>query len=129
MLGKRMVVGSFLAVALWLAPGQGHAQVVYDNSSTLLTNALGVPYFIPSPYEIGNEVVLGGTARVVNDFRFEYYGQFTTPTNGTASDENAKTHTGFHRSSREGAVLFPPNRLQTCAASRPTLVARVHGGI
>jgi hypothetical protein len=57
-----------LLLVLRLTPA--HAQIVYDNSSGGGTNV----YYQVQEY--GDEIVLGGTSRVVDEFQFEYYGDF-----------------------------------------------------
>jgi hypothetical protein len=56
--------------ALFLFISFGGSEVVYDNSQTYLTN------YHPSLLEYGDEIRLAGTARVVTNFQFEYFGAF-----------------------------------------------------
>jgi hypothetical protein len=53
-------------------------EIIYDNSQTGGTN------FFPSLNEFGDEIRLDGTSRVVQEFIFEYYGEFTGSVNPTA---------------------------------------------
>ena len=52
-----------------LALSAAQAAVVYDNATTYTGNI-----FNPGASEVGDEVILGGTDRVGETFRFEYYG-------------------------------------------------------
>jgi hypothetical protein len=70
---------SLAATLLALNSGPARAELVYDNSDTGGTN---VHYAL---VEYGDEVILTGTSRVVSEFLFEYYGEFTV-----AGDETAR---------------------------------------
>lgn len=56
-------------VAASLAASAAQAATVYDNATTYTTN-----FFNPGASEVGDQVILGGTDRVGETFRFEYYG-------------------------------------------------------
>lgn len=60
------------------------AEIVYDN----LSNSLGTSYAALNEegklLEFGDEVVLGGTARILKSFTFDYYGEFVRSPNRTA---------------------------------------------
>ena len=65
-----------LAVAVLLVSQSARALIVYNNSTTRETNALGNPlYFAQSGYQFGDEVVLfPATNAYLTNFSFEYYG-------------------------------------------------------
>jgi hypothetical protein len=72
--------GLFLAgVLLLLRSTAAQAEFIYDNSDTGGTNV----YY--SVVEYGDEIILGGTSRVISQFLFEYYGDFAP-----AGDEIAR---------------------------------------
>jgi hypothetical protein len=78
------------------------AEIIYDNSSS------GGSYAYYTLNEYGDEVVLGGTNRVVTQFLFEYYGDFTPTGNETGRlrlylNDGPKTSTG---DPTPGTVLF-----------------------
>jgi hypothetical protein len=54
------------------------AEIIYDNSDTGGTNV----YY--TTFEYGDEILLGGTSRVMSQFLFEYYGDFTPVGDETA---------------------------------------------
>jgi PKD repeat protein len=60
-----------LLVVILLNLASARAEIIYDNSDTGGTD---VHY---SLFEFGDEVVFAGTSRVVTEFLFEYYGDFT----------------------------------------------------
>jgi hypothetical protein len=76
----RFLVGCLLLSALVLNSGMAtaRAEFIYDNSDTGGTNV----YY--SAVEFGDEVLLAGTERVVSEFLFEYYGDFTAVGDETA---------------------------------------------
>ncbi len=55
-------------------------EIVYNN--TTITNK-NVAFY--SPFEFGDEIFLAGTARIINEFRFDYHGNFLTPTNSSTT--------------------------------------------
>ena len=60
-----------LTAALWVVLGTWlSADEVYDNSVNDLAYR-----FAPGPLEIGDEIRLAGTARIVTNFTFEYWGE------------------------------------------------------
>ncbi len=61
-----------------LLPVTARAEIIYDNSLTSETN------YFPSAFEYGDEIGLGGIARIANVFEFEYYAELTLVTNATA---------------------------------------------
>ena len=61
--------GSALAVVIVLVGGTARADLVYANS----TNDLSLR-FNPLLFEVGDEIVLDGTARYVTNFNFQYWG-------------------------------------------------------
>ncbi len=65
-----------LAVAVLLVSQSARALIVYNNSTTRETNALGNSlYFAQSGYQFGDEVVLfPATNAYLTNFSFEYYG-------------------------------------------------------
>jgi hypothetical protein len=65
-----------LLLALKLAPAR--AELVYDNTDTGGTNV----YY--SLLEYGDEIILTGTNRVISQFSFEYFGDFTPTGDETA---------------------------------------------
>lgn len=69
----RFFRGVLLALALAIGLGllANAAEIVYDNSA----DYSGFDY--ESTNEFGDEVILGGTARVVTEIQIEYYAQFT----------------------------------------------------
>ncbi|MCF7669024.1 MAG: hypothetical protein K9N48_04525 [Verrucomicrobia bacterium] len=68
---SRLTAQFWIAVGLVGAMSQGVlAETVYDNSLFFSGN------FYPSMREFGDEVHLDGTARVIKELRFEYYGSF-----------------------------------------------------
>jgi len=69
---------SSLIVVAALISGAAHGAIVYDNSS----NFEGL--FNDSKLETGDEVTLAGTARLITEFAFEYYGEFTATGDETA---------------------------------------------
>lgn len=60
-----------LAVSSALLPLSTLGEIVYDNSSNDL-NRTYIPT-VPNGTEFGDEINLGGTERVVTDFKFEYF--------------------------------------------------------
>jgi hypothetical protein len=67
---KQLMKTLFTLSALALGASASLAQsVVYDNSSTY-----SGWYLSPGSARVGDEIVLGGTARRAYEFRFEYYG-------------------------------------------------------
>lgn len=73
------VAGLLLAGALFLKSTVLHAEVIYDNSDTGGVDA----YY--SLAEYGDEIILAsGTSRVINEFAFEYFGDFTPKGDETA---------------------------------------------
>lgn len=63
------------------APAQGEivTSVIYDNTTTKIANI--VPCVVR---EMGDEITLAGTQRIVTDFMFGYYGVFTSDGDETA---------------------------------------------
>lgn len=55
-----------------------HGAIVYDNTENF------EELFNDSSLESGDEILLGGTARLVTEFSFEYYGEFATSGDETA---------------------------------------------
>lgn len=73
-----------LCLALWflLASG-GYAEIIYDNTQTDFNDMFYPP--VPGTIEYGDEVVLGGQARTLTEFQFQYFGEFpASVTNATA---------------------------------------------
>jgi len=63
---------AFLAcLSLGLVPDSRADEVVYDNTANAYNNL-----FYPSSLEYGDEISLGGTARTITEFQFEYLGDF-----------------------------------------------------
>jgi hypothetical protein len=60
-----------LLACLGLTPDIRADEVVYDNTEKDYNNM-----FFPSTLEYGDEIELGGTARTITEFQFEYYGDF-----------------------------------------------------
>ncbi len=58
-------------------PFAASAEIVYDNSQNDLTNR----FQVGGVYEVGDEINLGGTLRLLDTFDFEYY--YTNQTSGT----------------------------------------------
>lgn len=65
-------------IAASLAATAAQAATVYENATTYTGNI-----FNPGASEVGDEVILGGTDRVGETFRFEYYGSGTWNNNET----------------------------------------------
>jgi hypothetical protein len=95
--------GLLLSVLLLtLTAGTIRAELVYDNSDTGGTNV----YY--SVVEYGDEVLLAGAGRVVSEFLFEYFGDFTPSGDETARlrlyrNDGPKTASG---DATPGTVLF-----------------------
>ncbi len=68
---------SLLAILVFTATAR--SEIVYDNSDTGGTNV-----YYNTAFEFGDEVLLGGTSRVMSQFLFEYYGDFTPVGDETA---------------------------------------------
>ncbi len=64
-------VGLFTAAVGLVACSQAAAEVVYDNSSSYLGNFSDL-----GNGTIGDQVTLGGSSRVITEFKFEYYLSF-----------------------------------------------------
>ena len=67
-----------LAAALSWLTVPVRSEIVFDNSSNYLTN------YWPSLLEYGDEIQLAGSARLVTNFVFEYFGSFTREGDETA---------------------------------------------
>ncbi len=61
-----------MAITLLGAATARADEIIYDNTTTYLGKYASVGT------EYGDEVVLGGTARTLSEFFFEYYGEFTS---------------------------------------------------
>jgi hypothetical protein len=61
---------AYPALTLMLSALMVRGEIVYDNSTGDLTTR-----FNPGLYEVGDEILLGGTARLVTTFIFQYYGE------------------------------------------------------
>jgi hypothetical protein len=83
-----------LAAAAMVTAAPARGAVVYDNTTTYLREYHAVTN------EFGDEVSLAGTARVVTQFRFEYFGKFVP--NG---DETARVR--FYANNSPGVLLKP----------------------
>jgi len=78
MLGQMKNVWSLAAAGLMLAQTLGYAdEIVYDNTKAYLGQ---VRY---NSFEYGDEIRLGGTARTVTTFLFQYYSEFIANGNET----------------------------------------------
>jgi hypothetical protein len=71
MKAARFLKGLLLTLAIGLGLPANAAEIVYDNSA----DYSGFDY--ESTNEFGDEVILGGTARVVTEIQLEYYAQYT----------------------------------------------------
>lgn len=94
----RTLVAAFLLGSATTAVSR--ADVVYDNTTTISTNAQGAPFFLALPNEFGDEVELAGSARAVTAFYFEYFGDFTPQ-----GDETARIR--FYKNDGPGLYLKP----------------------
>ena len=74
-----------LLILLWVASFLSvRGEIIFDNSSE--TGGTNVYYPEALVLEHGDEITLGGTNRVITQFSFEYYGDFTSP----QGDETAR---------------------------------------
>jgi hypothetical protein len=64
---NRTIKGILLSAGLCSLPSLCFAAVVYDNSSTSLTN------YFPTTLETGDQITLAGTARTLSQFSFSYF--------------------------------------------------------
>lgn len=88
----------FVFGSLFLLIAVGRSEVVYDNSQAYLTN------YYPSILEYGDEIRLAGTARIVTNFQFEYFGAFLR-----TGDEEARVR--FYANDGPGRTAPTPNTL------------------
>lgn len=85
------------SLLLFFKPTALQAEFIYDNSDTGGTNV----YY--SVVEYGDEIILGGTSRVVSQFLFEYYGDFIP-----AGDETARIRLYKNDGPKTAAGDFTP---------------------
>ena len=72
----RFLFLGLVTAALWVGPANG--AIIYDNTANF------EQLFNDSTLENGDEIRLAGTARVVTEFSFEYYGEFAISGDETA---------------------------------------------
>ena len=58
----KKIAGFLIALSALLSARLAHSEVVYDNSRTDTGNT-----FNPGAHEVGDEIILGGTARSLTD--------------------------------------------------------------
>ncbi len=78
-----LLLAAFAGAELAWCPPLPGGTIVYDNTLTPEDSFLGAtsPY---GPTEFGDEIALAGTARIVTEFQFEYYADFTPTGRETA---------------------------------------------
>jgi len=95
---------TFIALLLWLLLASAQAQlvrreIVYDNTRfPVLVD--GNQQYLSRTNEIGDEISLAGTARIVTEFLFEYFGDFRPD-----GDERARVR--FYANDGPGVYLKP----------------------
>ncbi|MBI3416054.1 MAG: hypothetical protein HY043_12210 [Verrucomicrobia bacterium] len=92
---KNLVMpGTWLFCAALFAALTARAELVFDNSQTYLGK------FSTNLVEYGDEVILGGSARTITTFQFEYYGDFLR-----TGDETARIR--FYKNDGPGQYASP----------------------
>ncbi len=76
---------------------RAESEIVYDNIGTSLGGFTALDY-LGKPTEFGDEIALAGTARIITQFVFKYFGDFTL-----TGDETARVR--FY--ANDGAGIYP----------------------